>query len=158
MQWLLRAHATIMCLQLQAALPSALHLCYRRKLPGAAWHDRWYRCPCSNSSCHLQAFVGPNRPCGSLLAGKACWVPDSMCSCSSSDAHSSVRLPCVPPTGWRPAQVAVQVQGHLNAAEGSQGWTVEMALPWSLLQQAANRQVPPAHGEAACCGAIRGAV
>lgn len=44
-------------------------------------------------------------------------------------------------------QVAVHVAGSLNAAAGSTGWTVEMALPWSLLQQAANRQVPPAHGE-----------
>lgn len=53
------------------------------------------------------------------------------------------------PTGWRPASVSVRVspEGGLNSANGSTSWTVELSLPWSLLQQAANRQVPPAHGD-----------
>lgn len=51
--------------------------------------------------------------------------------------------------GWRPAGVAVHVEpeGGLNSAKGSSSWSVEITLPWSLLQQAANRQVPPANGE-----------
>jgi len=53
---------------------------------------------------------------------------------------------CCVRAGWRPLQVAVHVEGQLNAGEGSRGWSVELALPWSLLQQAANRQVPPAPG------------
>jgi hypothetical protein len=51
------------------------------------------------------------------------------------------------PTGWQPLSLAVSVQGAVNAAGGSQGWTVEMALPWSLLKQAAGRETPPKPGE-----------
>jgi hypothetical protein len=50
-------------------------------------------------------------------------------------------------TGWEPMSLAVSVQGAVNAAGGSQGWAVEMALPWSLLQQAAQRTTPPKPGE-----------
>lgn len=64
---------------------------------------------------------------------------------SAAKNMHSTRPPCC--AGWRPAQVAVKVNGSLNVSEGSTGWSVEMALPWSLLQQAANRQTPPAHGE-----------
>jgi hypothetical protein len=57
------------------------------------------------------------------------------------------------PSGWQPMQVAVQVNGSLDAREGSRGWTVEMALPWSLLRHAASRQTPPSPG--ACCVCAR---
>lgn len=55
-------------------------------------------------------------------------------------------LPASTAAGWRPLQLGVQVQGTLNAAAGTKGWTVEMALPWSLLSQAANRRTPPQPG------------
>jgi hypothetical protein len=74
-------------------------------------------------------------------------------STSNSGLASVLLLCCAVLAGWRPARVAVQVQGDLNSASGSTSWTVEMALPWSLLQQAANRQVPPAHGEPGPLGA-----
>jgi hypothetical protein len=45
-------------------------------------------------------------------------------------------------------QVAVHVEGSINSAAGSKGWTVELALPWSLLGQAAGgRQIPPTPGD-----------
>uniref|UniRef100_A0A383VZY3 Carbohydrate-binding domain-containing protein n=1 Tax=Tetradesmus obliquus TaxID=3088 RepID=A0A383VZY3_TETOB len=51
------------------------------------------------------------------------------------------------PTGWQPLSLGVAVQGAVNAAEGSQGWSVELALPWSLLKQAAQRATPPKAGD-----------
>lgn len=45
-------------------------------------------------------------------------------------------------------RASVAVNGSLNAQEGSVGWTVELALPWSLLRQAAgSQQVPPKAGD-----------
>jgi hypothetical protein len=69
----------------------------------------------------------------------------------------SPRCPCT--AGWRPASVSVRVspEGGLNSANGSTSWTVELSMPWSLLQEAANRQVPPAHGEAGTQQAGQGA-
>jgi hypothetical protein len=51
--------------------------------------------------------------------------------------------------GWEPLSHAVSVQGAVNAVEGSQGWSVELALPWSLLKQAAGRAAPPKPGGSA---------
>ena len=40
------------------------------------------------------------------------------------------------PTGWRPMRRAVWVDGVLNDGEAmSRGWSVEMAIPWSILGQ-----------------------
>eukprot|EP00775_Hariotina_reticulata_P007907 gene7907-8103_t len=51
-------------------------------------------------------------------------------------------------TSWEPMQASVAVNGSLNSQEGSVGWTVELALPWSLLRQAAgSQQVPPKAGD-----------
>lgn len=49
--------------------------------------------------------------------------------------------------GWRPLSAPVSVQGTVNSAEGSVGWSVELAVPWSILRQATNRPVPPAPGD-----------
>lgn len=47
-------------------------------------------------------------------------------------------------------QTAVQIQGKLNdRSVASQGWTVEMALPWRGMHWLANgRAIPPKHGDA----------
>ena len=45
-------------------------------------------------------------------------------------------------------QTAVQVDGTLNEpGDVDQGWTVEIAIPWEVLGQAAGRPVPPAPGD-----------
>lgn len=54
------------------------------------------------------------------------------------------------PTGWAPARHAVRVEGGaVNTEKGTRAWQVEVALPWSLLRQAAGgRRVPPRDGDA----------
>ena len=45
-------------------------------------------------------------------------------------------------------QTAVQVDGTLNdPADTDRGWTVEIAIPWSVLAEAAGRPAPPAPGD-----------
>lgn len=57
--------------------------------------------------------------------------------------------------GWRPLSAGVFVDGVVNAAAGSAHWSVELALPWSLLQWAANRRAPPAPGQLWCGAVVR---
>ncbi len=48
----------------------------------------------------------------------------------------------------RDLQAAVQVDGTLNQpADVDRGWTVEIALPWAALAEAANRPSPPEPGD-----------
>lgn len=48
----------------------------------------------------------------------------------------------------RGLDVGVQVQGTLNApSDTDEGWTVEIALPWSVLEEAAPEGRPPQPGE-----------
>eukprot|EP00798_Chlamydomonas_sp_ICE-L_P012436 gene12436-15635_t len=52
------------------------------------------------------------------------------------------------PTGWAPLKRAVHVDGTVNDGSAeSKGWSVEMALPWSILCQAAMRACPPSDGD-----------
>ena len=45
-------------------------------------------------------------------------------------------------------QTAVQVWGSINdPRDEDQGWSVEMAFPWSALREAARRTTPPADGD-----------
>lgn len=56
----------------------------------------------------------------------------------------------VGPSGWRPITHAVAVDGALNngSAAPSRGWSVEVAMPWTLLCQAASGVVcPPRAGD-----------
>jgi len=53
--------------------------------------------------------------------------------------------------GWELAGLrsAVALTGTLNRPEDvDQGWTVEMALPWAALREAAHRELPPRPGDA----------
>ncbi len=46
-------------------------------------------------------------------------------------------------------QSAVELQGTLNnPSDRDQGWTVELALPWSVLEETARRPAPPRPGDA----------
>ncbi len=48
----------------------------------------------------------------------------------------------------RGLQTAVQVQGTLNnPADTDSGWTVEMAIPWEVLKECANKATPPQNGD-----------
>lgn len=48
----------------------------------------------------------------------------------------------------RGLEVGVQVDGTLNEpGDSDEGWTVEMALPWAVLQEAAPERRPPRDGE-----------
>ena len=52
--------------------------------------------------------------------------------------------------GWDIAglQVGVHVDGTLNRpGDTDRGWTVELALPWAALKEAAHRAAPPAAGD-----------
>jgi hypothetical protein len=52
--------------------------------------------------------------------------------------------------GWhiRGLETAVRVDGTLNQpADVDRGWTVEVALPWAALAEAANRPAPPEPGD-----------
>eukprot|EP00877_Chromochloris_zofingiensis_P000164 jgi/Chrzof1/10148/Cz04g30200.t1 len=51
-----------------------------------------------------------------------------------------------PPTGWKPIQRATHVRGNLTCGNTT-GWSIEIAVPWSLLAQAACRRTPPAAGD-----------
>ena len=53
------------------------------------------------------------------------------------------------PTGWLPLKRAVHVDGHLNdGSRVSRGWSLELAIPWSNLRQAAHgRSCPPGEGD-----------
>eukprot|EP00195_Chlamydomonas_chlamydogama_P010478 CAMPEP_0202899086 /NCGR_PEP_ID=MMETSP1392-20130828/7420_1 /ASSEMBLY_ACC=CAM_ASM_000868 /TAXON_ID=225041 /ORGANISM="Chlamydomonas chlamydogama, Strain SAG 11-48b" /LENGTH=392 /DNA_ID=CAMNT_0049585183 /DNA_START=90 /DNA_END=1268 /DNA_ORIENTATION=+ len=52
------------------------------------------------------------------------------------------------PTGWRPLRRAVWVEGEINNGDvESKGWSVEMAVPWSVLGQGAGVRCPPQPGD-----------
>lgn len=56
-----------------------------------------------------------------------------------------------PPAGWMPAKRATWVGGAINNASlTSSGWTIEIALPWAILGQAAKRASPPKPGRRRC--------